>query len=118
MTVLFLVKRLAMGVEFLVLGPVEVRRESESLALGGMQQRRLLAVLLSASGQILSLDRLEETVWPNGDAPEGARRTLLTYVSRLRAALGDGFVATRDGGYALDARSDLLDSDRVERFVE
>ena len=107
-----------MSVEFLVLGPVEALRDRETLALGGMQQRRLLAVLLSASGQIVSLDRLEETVWPNGDAPDGARRTLLTYVSRLRAALGDGFVATRDSGYALDVGGDLLDSAVFEGLVE
>ncbi|MEO5837384.1 MAG: BTAD domain-containing putative transcriptional regulator, partial [Acidimicrobiales bacterium] len=98
-----------MGIEFLVLGPIEARRDGDPVPLGGAQQRRLLAILLSASGQVLSLDRLEETLWPSGDAPEGARRTLFTYVSRLRAALGDGHVVTRDSGYLFETGAEPVD---------
>ncbi|MEO8694623.1 MAG: BTAD domain-containing putative transcriptional regulator [Acidimicrobiales bacterium] len=106
-----------MGVEFLVLGPIEARRDGDPVPLGGAQQRRLLAILLSAPGQMLSLDRLEETLWPHGNAPDGARRTLFTYVSRLRAALGDGHVVTRDAGYLLDAGADALDSVVFEGLI-
>jgi DNA-binding SARP family transcriptional activator len=107
-----------MTVEFLVLGPIEAHDDGDVLVLGGPQQRRLLAVLLSSPGQVLSFDRLEETVWPNGDAPEGARRTLSTYISRLRTALGDGYVAKREAGYALDSGAAPLDAATFERLVE
>jgi serine/threonine protein kinase/DNA-binding SARP family transcriptional activator/WD40 repeat protein len=107
-----------MSLEFLVMGPVEVRRDGQEIPLGGPQQRRLLSVLLSVPGQALSADRIEEAMWPGGDAPEGARRALHTYVSRLRAAVGDGAVVTRPEGYLVDIGSDDLDSAAFERLLD
>jgi DNA-binding SARP family transcriptional activator len=37
---------------FLILGPLEVRDGEESVALGGGQQRKLLAILLVHANQI------------------------------------------------------------------
>ncbi len=90
-----------MTLEVGVLGPIEARREGEELTLGGPQQRRLLGVLVAAAGQVVPVDRLVEAVWPD-DPPDGARRSVLTYVSRLRLALGDGSLVTQDPGYRLD----------------
>ena len=98
------------GIEFSVLGPVEARRDGVAIGLGGPQQRRLLAVFLTSPRQTLTLDRLAEAMWAGDQAPEGARRTLFTYVSRLRIALGDGYVLTQNPGYAVDPGSLPLDS--------
>ena len=81
-----------MVIDFHVLGPIEVRRDGEVLKLGGAQQRRMLGALLIESGRVLPLARLEEVVWPDGLAPDGARRTLMSYVSKLRAVIGDDFL--------------------------
>src|SRR6476620_8069526 len=87
--------------EFRVLGSLEARDRGRALALGGPQQRRLLAVLLADAGNVVSVDRLVEAVWSGDAAPEGAARTTRTYVSRLRTALCDGFVVTREPGYLI-----------------
>lgn len=84
-----------MALEVGVLGPIEARREGEELTLGGPQQRRLLGVLVAAAGQVVPVDRLVEAMWPD-DPPAGARRSVLTYVSRLRLALSDRSLVTQD----------------------
>jgi hypothetical protein len=43
---------------FTVLGEVRVERDGDAVALGGPQQRRLLALLLSGRGQVVSTDRI------------------------------------------------------------
>ena len=108
----------AREIQFRVLGPVEVRRDDEVVNLGGAQQRRLLAALLTESGTVVPLDRMVDVVWADGDAPEGARRSLMTYVSRLRASLGDGYVTTQEPGYLLDPGAGSLDAERFERLVD
>ena len=82
-------------------GGVGVIRDGEPVAIGGPQQRRLLAALLAAQGAAVSADRLADTIWPDGAAPDGARRSVMTYVSRLRAAVGGDFVVTGPNGYQL-----------------
>lgn len=101
------------GLRFAVLGGgVTVRCDDDDVRLGGPQQRRLLAALLAEVGATLSADRLVEAVWPEGNAPDGARRTVMSYVSRLRSALGGDHVVTNDHGYALvlgEASYDVID---------
>ena len=106
------------AIQFRVLGPVEVRRDDEVVNLGGAQQRRLLAALLTESGTVVPLDRMVDVVWADGDAPDGARRSLMTYVSRLRASLGDGYVTTQEPGYLLDPDRGSLDADRFEQLID
>ena len=104
--------------EFRILGPVEAADDSGRIALGGPQQRRLLAALLSEPGRVLSQERLIEVLWPDGEPPENARRTAVSYLSRLRAALGEGWVSTKDGGYRLEASGASIDADRFVTLVE
>jgi len=73
----------------------------EAIALGGPQQRRLLAGLLADHGRVVSADRLVDALWPDGSAPDGARRTVMSYVSRLRTAIGEERVVHADAGYSL-----------------
>lgn len=104
--------------EFCVLGPIEVRADGELIAVGGPQQRRVLAALLSEAGNVVSLERLEDVVWPDGDSPDGARRSLMTYVSRLRNALGNGYVTTREPGYLLEPGAERLDARLFEALLD
>ena len=85
-----------------VLGPVQAKLDDVVVAVGGPQQRRLLALLLSQPGQSVSTQRLVDCLWPDGLAPDGAGRSVMTYVSRLRAALGESSISTVDEGYRLE----------------
>jgi DNA-binding SARP family transcriptional activator len=105
-------------VEFKMLGAVEVFDDAGPVSLGGPQQRRVLAVLLSDPGTTLTYDRLLEVLWPDGQAPENARRTAISYVSRLRSALGEGWVTTSAAGYQLDVSSASVDALRFVALVD
>jgi DNA-binding SARP family transcriptional activator/WD40 repeat protein len=103
--------------EFRVLGSVEAREDDRTLALGGPQQRRLLAVLLADAGSVVPVDRLIAAGWPGDTAPDRGVRTTRTYVSRLRRSLGDGFVITQEPGYLLDVRGARFDKATFENLV-
>ena len=109
--------RLRRGMEFRILGPLEVIHDGRTLDLGGARQRALWAVLLLHRRVPVSSDRLIEDVY--GDrAPPSAAKSLQAHVSRLRKALGgDGRVLTRGGGYVLEAGTDegvTLPQDHVQ----
>ena len=104
--------------EFRVLGPVEVVGELGAINLGGPQQRRVAAAMSADPGHVLTYDRLQEVLWPAGEEPPNARRTAISYVSRLRAALGDGIVTTTDAGYVLDLRTCTVDAERFTALSE
>jgi len=74
----------------------------------------MLGALLIEPGRVLPIARLVEVVWPDGLAPEGARRTLMSYVSRLRAVLGDDCVFNSGAGYYIQLDSASLDSELFE----
>lgn len=106
-----------MTLEFYVLGAIEVRRRGELVALGGPQQRRVFAALLAERGRLVSVDRLVDAVWPDAP-PDGARRTVMTYISRLRLALGDGHIVTQAQGYRIEVDTDAVDAGRFELLAE
>jgi predicted ATPase/DNA-binding winged helix-turn-helix (wHTH) protein len=104
-------------IEFRLLGPIEVVRNKETLALGGPRQRALLALLLLEPGARVSADRLADELW-QGRPPAGAATTIRSYVFRLRRAIGVGApIETTAGGYALHAAPELVDAARFERLV-
>jgi DNA-binding SARP family transcriptional activator len=82
-------------VQFRILGPLEVERQVRPIALAGMQQRVLLALLLSHANQPVAVDRLVDELW--GDpTPARAVKRLQLAVVRLRKALdADGAVVSR-----------------------
>ena len=99
-----------------VLGPLEVLSNGVDVRLGGPKQRTVLALLAAEVGKPVSVDTLIDGVW--GDEPTaGARSTLQTYVSNLRAAIGDVIVRD-DGGYRLVADPENVDAFEFERTVE
>jgi len=104
-----------------MLGPLEVRRGSEVLPLGGPRQRALLAMLLIHSGRVVSTDELIDAVWGN-EAAEGAHRTLQVHVSNIRRGLGlEGEpgcrLITRAPGYVLEVPPGTVDSVRFSDMV-
>jgi predicted ATPase/DNA-binding SARP family transcriptional activator len=103
--------------ELRVLGPMQAARAGQDVPLGGPRQRAVLALLVLAEGRVVPAGRLVEEVW-GGRAPPGAAKTLRSYVSRLRSALGpEVAVVSRGGGYAVSVGPGQLDAGRFERLV-
>jgi DNA-binding SARP family transcriptional activator len=104
--------------EVLVLGPIAVRVDGRELPIGGPRQRRLLAALVRGDGRVVSTGQLVDAVWGDeAQPPAAAERTLQSYVSRLRSALGDGQVIGEAGGYRLDLLERAVDADRFASLV-
>lgn len=99
------------GLEFGILGPLEVRRGGTLLRVGGPRQRALLGLLLCHANRVVSRDQLAEELL--GDQPaESAERMLRVQISRLRTALADGGpprVLARPPGYLLRVEPGELD---------
>lgn len=74
---------------FRVLGSLQVVDGDRPVDIGPRKQRAVLAVLLLASGRVVSVDRLIDAVWGD-DAPASATASLQAYISNLRRALRDG----------------------------
>ncbi|MET9656199.1 BTAD domain-containing putative transcriptional regulator [Streptomyces sp. NPDC006510] len=104
-----------MALEFRVLGGVEARVDGQRLDLGPARQQRVLAVLLLEAGQVVTADELVDRVWGE-HAPQRARPTLYSYLSRLRQALRtaaqDARIARRSGGYVLTVAATAADLHR------
>ena len=104
--------------EFRILGPLEVADGDVNVALGGVRQRALLAILVLNANEVVSADRLIDELWGER-SPESGRSALQVRVSQLRKALGEGGaqLLTRAPGYVLSLERDQLDLERFERLV-
>jgi DNA-binding SARP family transcriptional activator len=104
--------------DFRILGPLEVTDGDATVALGGLRQRTLLAILLLNANEVVSADRLIDELWGE-HSPESGRSALQVRVSQLRKALGEGGLQllTRVPGYVLELDRDQLDLHRFERLV-
>jgi predicted ATPase/DNA-binding SARP family transcriptional activator len=100
-----------------ILGSFEVADdEGREVALGGLKQRSVLAMLLLRAGEVVSSDRLIEELWGER-APATAAKTIQVYVSKLRKALGDGVLVTRSGGYVLGITTAEIDAGQFESLA-
>lgn len=103
--------------ELLVLGSVEASIGGRRLALGGVRQRALLALLTLEPGRPVAVDRLVDEIWA-GEPPGGAEVTVRSYVSRLRRTLGPAApIRGSAAGYLLEVEPDTVDARRFERLV-
>jgi DNA-binding SARP family transcriptional activator/tetratricopeptide (TPR) repeat protein len=109
-----------------LLGSVEVRAGGAGLALGGRQQRLVLAALAVDVGRVVVRQALIDRVWD--EAPPGeVEAAVYAHVSRLRGLLArvnaaeDRVVPVRldrlPGGYVLRAEPDEVDLHRFRRLV-
>jgi DNA-binding SARP family transcriptional activator len=104
--------------DFRLLGPLEVLSEHDQLiALGGVKQRSVLAILLLQANEVVSTDRLIDQLW-GAEPPATAAKSIQVYVSRLRKALGEGRLFTHGHGYLLRAEPEELDLARFEQLAD
>jgi DNA-binding SARP family transcriptional activator len=100
---------------FRILGPLEVSDQDRELALGGLKQRSLLALLLLHANEIVATHRLIAELW--GEAPPAtASKSIQVYVMRLRRELGAERLTTRAPGYVLHVKPEELDVAVFERM--
>ncbi|MCI2422790.1 tetratricopeptide repeat protein [Saccharopolyspora sp. K220] len=109
------------GFEFRLLGPLEVRVDGTPRPLGSTPVRALLACLLLEPNQVVSMDRLIDTLWDH-DPPASARTIIQGYVSRLRKLFAEGGperpeIVTRAPGYLLRVDSDRIDAHRARALI-
>ena len=101
------------GLQFRILGPLEVWRDGVVVDLGPRKQRAVLALLLLNANRVVPTERLIDELW--GDTPpETARSALQVYIAGLRKALGGegSALLTRAPGYVLNVEPGALDLDR------
>jgi predicted ATPase/DNA-binding SARP family transcriptional activator len=113
------------GIEFRLLGGVDVIAGDRVVEIGSLKQRALLASLLVRLNRVVPVDVLVEDLW--GESPPASvQATLQSLVSRLRRALEATGPATggqaprlraRDGGYVLEAALDRVDAFRFDRLA-
>jgi DNA-binding SARP family transcriptional activator len=102
--------------EVRLLGPIEVERGGELVALGGQKPRALFAALALEPGRVVSVDRIVEALWP-GDPPETAGHAVQVYVSQLRKSIGP-VITTRAPGYVLEVSAERVDAHRFARLAQ
>lgn len=105
-----------------VLGPLEADVDGRSVLLGGPRQRAVLALLIAARGDVVSVDRMIEDLW-RGEPPAKAIASLQSYVANLRRLLEPGrpprapasVLVSAAPGYAVRLDPDTVDAWRFER---
>jgi DNA-binding SARP family transcriptional activator len=102
--------------EYLILGPFEVRDSERVVTLRRKKHRALLALLLLRAGEIVSADVAIEELW-GAKPPRTAREALHNYVSQLRKELGDDVIETRGASYRLHVEPGDVDLVRFERLL-
>jgi DNA-binding SARP family transcriptional activator/tRNA A-37 threonylcarbamoyl transferase component Bud32/WD40 repeat protein len=100
---------------FGVLGPIEASERRRRLSVGGPKQRTVLALLIARAGATVSTETLVDGVYGD-DPPDGARRSIQTYVSNLRGDLGD-VIEAGGSGYVLSVDRSGIDALRFEDAV-
>ncbi len=93
---------------FEILGPLRALDGDAEIELGGPRQQRVLALLLAAAPQSVSVDCLVDEVWGE-EPPATASHVVRTYISNLRKALGERVVS--DGQhYRISLNGDSVDA--------
>ncbi|MEV6238453.1 BTAD domain-containing putative transcriptional regulator [Lentzea sp. NPDC051838] len=101
--------------EFLLLGPLSVRRTGTPLELGGPRQRAVLSMLLLHANEAVSVAQLTEAVWDS--PPVAPESNLRTYVAGLRKVLGERLITRPGHGYQLAVEPGELDLDAFDSLL-
>ena len=108
-----------------VLGSFAAEDGGVPVPLGGPRQRGVLALLVAARGQVVSVDRMVEDLW-RGEPPSRALASLQAYVSNLRRLLEPGrpprtparLLVSASPGYALRLPPGTVDAWRFEELLD
>ena len=92
-----------MTLEFRLLGPLQVHRESALVDVRGEKPRAVLALLLIRAERLVSVAAFAEEVW--GKDPDEISGNLQVVVSGLRKTLGSEAITTHQTGYSLPFRA-------------
>src|SRR5262245_15674644 len=104
------------GVEFRLLGRLEVVDGGRDAAPQRRKQRALLGLLLLRAGELVTVDEAVDALW-GARPPPAARNAVQGHVATLRKLLGRDRIATRDSGYTFRLEEDELDLHRFERLL-
>ncbi|MDT0200475.1 BTAD domain-containing putative transcriptional regulator [Nocardioides sp. AE5] len=99
-----------------ILGPLGLRVAGKQLKLGGIKQRVLLATLILAEGQAVSVARLQEAMWGGSSPDRDHGHALQAHVSRLRSMLPVP-IELGPGGYRIDTSEFDLDAVQFSELV-
>ncbi len=105
-----------------MLGPFEARGpDGRAVQLEGSKQRALLAVLALNANEVISADRLIESLWGE-EPPPTAPKMVQVFISRVRRTLTHAGVTqdvllTRRPGYVLELAPEQLDLRRFEALA-
>ena len=109
-----------LGVDFRILGPVELQAGSGRPDLGGARQQIVVATLLLSANKVVTTDRLLKAIYGE-DLPPTARTQAQMCISALRRTLAlyssEPVIATHTHGYVIRVESGRLDSERFEELV-
>ncbi|MGZ8761654.1 MAG: BTAD domain-containing putative transcriptional regulator, partial [Aeromicrobium sp.] len=105
------------AMRYTVLGQVTASDGDRFVHVGGPQQYRLLAVLIASRGRSVSPDHLVDALWPDGLTADRGIRSIHTYVSRLRSALGVDVITTSGTAYALALDAASVDAIEFEDLI-
>ena len=106
-----------MGLEFRILGPLEVSVDEQPLPIGGKRQRAVLAALLLEARRVVPTDQLVNVLW-GAQPPKTAATSLHNLVSQLRKQLGPDTLVTQAPGYMLRVRPEQVDAHRFEQMLK
>ncbi|MEU5694714.1 BTAD domain-containing putative transcriptional regulator [Actinosynnema sp. NPDC020468] len=110
------------GLEFGVLGPLQVLADGRQLVIGRKGMRGLLAMLVLEANRVVPIDEIVDCLWAD-DPPATARTIVHGYVSRLRRMLeqadpaGSARILTTPPGYQLAVDPWRLDFHRARQLV-
>ncbi|MBP2473775.1 DNA-binding SARP family transcriptional activator/predicted negative regulator of RcsB-dependent stress response [Crossiella equi] len=105
------------GLDFRVLGPLEVADGEVPLRIGAAQHRVLLTCLLLRPGKPVDAETIVGHLWPAGYQPRQPRAAVHTYVQRLRTVIGQDTIRTTGRGYVLDVPEDQVDLHRFRAHL-
>lgn len=100
-----------------LLGPLEVTVGARTVELTTGRLRTLIVALALSAGRPVTVDQLTKTVWGQ-NLPLDVRRTLSTYMTRLRTALGAESVVFDPTGYVLRVSPDDVDALRFNHLLD
>ena len=102
--------------EIRTLGVFAVSREGQPVEIAKLRARLILAHLVLAANQVVSIDWLTAQLWA-ADPPKGARSTIGRYVKELRSVLGSERIESAGSGFVLRVETDEVDLLRFEQVL-